>query len=97
MDMDKEERTRILTSSKLLKAREDSPEPWVDPYSDMSSDEKSKLLCELMAMHLRDEKRNEELMAKLDGLAFLTLAAISMLVIQSDNLFQRSYLFKQIP
>ena len=68
MDMDKEERTRILTSSKLLKAREDSPEPWVDPYSDMSSDEKSKLLCELMAMHLRDEKRNEELMAKLDGL-----------------------------
>ena len=30
------------------------------------------------------------------GLAFMTLAAISMLVIQSDNLFQRSYLFKQI-
>lgn len=43
--MDKEERNRILTSSKLLKAREDSPEPWVDSYSDMmSSDEKSKLL-----------------------------------------------------
>ena len=68
MDMDKEERNRILTSSKLLKAREDSPEPWVDPYSDMSSDEKSKLLCELMAIHLRDEKRNEELMGKIDEL-----------------------------
>ncbi|MEG1916484.1 MAG: IS66 family transposase, partial [Muribaculaceae bacterium] len=66
--MDKEERNRILTSSKLLKAREDSPAPWVDPYSDMSSDEKSKLLCELTAIHLRDEKRNEELMAKIDGL-----------------------------
>ncbi|MEG1726140.1 MAG: hypothetical protein RR313_12180, partial [Anaerovoracaceae bacterium] len=68
MNMDKEERNRILTSSKLLKAREDSPAPWVDPYSDMSSDEKSKLLCELTAIHLRDEKRNEELMAKIDGL-----------------------------
>lgn len=44
MDMDKEERTRILTSSKLLKAREDSPEPWVDPYSDMSSDRKIKIV-----------------------------------------------------
>lgn len=65
MDMDKEERNRILTSSKLLKAREDSPEPWVDPYSDMSSDEKSKLLCELMAIHLRDEKRNEDLWLRL--------------------------------
>ncbi|WP_250721879.1 IS66 family transposase [Bacteroides fragilis] len=68
MDMDKDERNRILTSSKLLTAREDSPEPWVDPYSDMSSDEKSKLLCELMAIHLRDEKRNEELMCKIDEL-----------------------------
>lgn len=68
MDMDKDERNRILTSSKLLKAREDSPELWVDPYSDMSSDEKSKLLCELMAIHLRDEKRNEELMGKIDEL-----------------------------
>lgn len=68
MNMDKEERDRILTLSKQLKAREDSPGPWADPYSDMSSDEKSKLLCELMAMYLCDEKRNEELMAKLDGL-----------------------------
>lgn len=54
--MDKEERNRILTSSKLLKTREESAAPWSDPYSDMSSDEKSKLLCELMAIHLRDEK-----------------------------------------
>lgn len=68
MNMDKEERNRILTSSKLLKAREDSPGSWVDPYSDMSSDEKSKLLCELMAIHLRDEKRNEALLAKIDEL-----------------------------
>lgn len=34
----------------------------------MSSDEKSKLLCELMVIHLRDEKRNAELMAKIDEL-----------------------------
>lgn len=66
--MDKEERAKILTSAKRLKDREASAEPWVDPYSDMSSDEKSKLLCELMAIHLRDEKRNEELMAKIDEL-----------------------------
>ncbi len=66
--MDKEERNRILTSSQLLKAREDSAAPWVDPYSDMSGDEKSKLLCELMSIHLRDEKRMEELLSKIDGL-----------------------------
>lgn len=61
MDMDKEERNRILTSSQLLKSRKDSSTPFVDPYSDMSSDEKSKLLFELIAMRLRDEKRMEEL------------------------------------
>ena len=66
--MDKEERNRILTSSKLLKAREDSAAPWSNPYSDMSSDEKSKLLCELMSIHLRDEKRMEELLSKIDEL-----------------------------
>ena len=57
MIWDKKERTRILTSSKLLKAREDFSEPFrVDPYSDMSVMEKSKLLCEVMAMHLRDQR-----------------------------------------
>lgn len=66
--MDKEERNRILTSSQLLKAREDSAAPWVDPYSDMSGDEKSKLLCELMSIHLRDEKRMDELLSKIDEL-----------------------------
>ena len=68
MNMDTEERNRILTFAKMLKAREDVPEPWVDPYSDMSSDEKSKLLCELTLMHLRDEKRNAELLSKIDEL-----------------------------
>lgn len=47
---------------------EDSPALWVDPYSDMFSEEKSKPLCELMAIHLRDEKRNEELLSKIDEL-----------------------------
>lgn len=34
----------------------------------MSSDEKSKLLRELMSIHLRDEKRMEELLSKIDEL-----------------------------
>lgn len=87
MDMDKDERNRILTSSKLLKAREDSPEPWVDPYSDMSSDEKSKLLCELMAIHLRDEKRNEELMGKIDELleGNRQISALKAMLLELEN------------
>ena len=36
--------------------------------TDMCSDEKSKLLCELMSMHLRDAKRNEELISKIEEL-----------------------------
>lgn len=85
--MDKDERDRILTSSKLLKAREDSPEPWVDPYSDMSSDEKSKLLCELMAIHLRDEKRNEELMGKIDELleGNRQISALKAMLLELEN------------
>lgn len=57
MNMDKEERNRILTSSQLLKACKDSPAPFVDP----SSDEKSKLLCEFMFIHFCDAKRMDNL------------------------------------
>ena len=45
---------RLLSSARKLKEREDTPAPFEDPYSDMTPDEKSKMIMELVASRERD-------------------------------------------
>lgn len=45
--MNELERMRLLSSARKLKEREDTPAPFEDPYSDMTPDEKSKMIMEL--------------------------------------------------
>lgn len=73
--MDQDERDFILESAQRKMEHEDAPRPFVDPYSDMTSEEKSKLLI-LLQGRLDDKDRevveqkaaNAELNAKLDKL-----------------------------
>lgn len=46
MDIDQQERAKILTASRNLELRELTPEPWLDPYSDMTTEEKFQLIIE---------------------------------------------------
>ena len=55
--MDQQERDKILTASRNLELRELTPEPWFDPYSDMTTEEKSKLIIELMSSQKSDRER----------------------------------------
>jgi len=41
-----------------LKEREETPKPFEDPYSDMTPDEKSKMIIALMAARERDAEQN---------------------------------------
>lgn len=64
--MDQQKRDKILTASRNLEHRELTPEPWFDPYSDMTPEEKSKLIIELMSARQADRERIDSLMEKLD-------------------------------
>ena len=52
-----------------------SAEPWFDPYSDMTTEEKSKLIIELMSSQKSDRERIDSLMDKLDRMTESQLAA----------------------
>ena len=73
--MDQQERDKILTASRNLELREITPEPWFDPYSDMTTEEKSKLIIELMSSQKSDRERIDSLMDKLDRMTESQLAA----------------------
>lgn len=80
--MDLEEKLQILQSAKLLEAYENTPRPFNDPYVEMTSTEKSKLIIYLQEL-LEEQKRQvkaqrefaekeranaNQLMAKLDSM-----------------------------
>ena len=82
--MNELERMRLLSSARKLKEREDTPAPFEDPYSDMTPDEKSKMIMELVASRerdveriRRDEARIDALLSKVDELLSLQKAAIA--------------------
>ena len=81
--MNELERMRLLSSARKLKEREDTPAPFEDPYSDMTPDEKSKMIMELVASRERDaerirhEARIDALLSKVDELLSLQKAAIA--------------------
>src|SRR5574344_649409 len=66
MKMDQLEREKIINSAKKLREREINPDPFEDPFSDMTSEEKSKLLIEFMSMHESDRKQINNMMERLD-------------------------------
>lgn len=75
---------QLLSSARKLKEREETPAPFVDPYSDMTPEEKSKMIIELMAARERDAERIErdqaridELLSKVDELLSLQKAALA--------------------
>ena len=51
------ERMKQLSSARKLKEREETPVPFADPYSDMTPEEKSKMIIALMAARERDAER----------------------------------------
>lgn len=55
--MNELERMKQLSSARKLKEREETPAPFEDPYSDMTPDEKSKMIIALMAARERDAER----------------------------------------
>lgn len=58
-DMDQIEKERILSASQLFKNRESAPDSWTDPYYDMTPEEKSKLIIELMQRQEVSKKEQE--------------------------------------
>lgn len=62
--MDERQRKRIIESTDLLRQRETTPAAFDDPYSDMTMEEKSKLIMDLVA-------NNSRLTARLDEMAVL--------------------------
>ena len=82
--MNELERMRLLSSARKLKEREDTPAPFEDPYSDMTPDEKSKMIMELVAVRerdaeriRRDEARIDALLSKVDELLSLQKATMA--------------------
>lgn len=78
------ERVRLLVSARKLKECEETSEPFEDPYSDMTLEEKSKMIMELTAARERDaariqrgEARIDELLSKVDELLSLQKAAMA--------------------
>jgi len=55
--MNEFERMKLLSSARKLKEWEETPEPFEDLYSDMTPEEKSKMIMELMAARERDAER----------------------------------------
>lgn len=84
LNMNEFERMKLLSSARKLKDREDTPDPFADPYSDMTPEEKSKMIIALMAGReldaeriRRDEARIDELLSKVDELLSLQKAAMA--------------------
>lgn len=74
--MNELERIKLLASARKLKEREETPEPFEDPYSDMTPDEKSKMIIALMAARDRDAERIQRDEARIDELLSLQKAAM---------------------
>lgn len=84
LNMNELERAKILSSARKLKDREESPDPFEDPYSDMTTEEKSKMIMALMAARerdaeriQRDEARIDELLSKVDELLSMQKASLA--------------------
>lgn len=82
--MNELERMKLLSSARKLKEREETPAPFEDPYSDMTPDEKSKMIIALIAARecdaeriQREEARIDELLSKVDELLSLHRSAIA--------------------
>ena len=82
--MNELERMKQLSSARKLKEREETPVPFADPYSDMTPEEKSKMIIALMAARERDAERIwrdevwiDELLSKVDELLSLQKAAMT--------------------
>lgn len=78
------ERMKQLSSARKLKEREETPAPFEDPYSDMTPEEKSKMIMELVAVRerdaeriRRDEARIDALLSKVDELLSLQKATMA--------------------
>lgn len=66
--MDQGERDFILESARRVEDWENTPRRFVDPYQDMTSEEKSKLLIYQQGLIANKEREVAELNAKLDKL-----------------------------
>lgn len=66
--MDQSERDFILESARRVEEWENTPRAFMDPYSDMTSEEKSKLLVYQQELLANKERELAELNAKLDKL-----------------------------
>ena len=75
--MNESERLKLLDSARKLEEREHQPIPFEDPYSDMTPDEKSKLIIQLMEIHQKDTQRKDDLLAKVNELLSLQKDAIT--------------------
>ena len=69
--MNEFERMKLFSSARKLKEREETPEPFEDPYSDMTPEEKSKMIMELMAARELDAERIRRDEARIDELLSL--------------------------
>lgn len=92
--MNELERLKQLASARKLKEREETPEPFEDPYSDMTPDEKSKMIIALMAARERDaeriqkdEARIDELLSRVDNLLSKITALEEQLKVRNKNLY----------
>ena len=68
---------KLLSSARKLKERECTPAPFEDPYSDMTPEEKSKMIMELVATRERDAERIRRDEARIDELLSLQKAAMA--------------------
>lgn len=82
--MNELERMKLLSSARKLKERKETFVPFENPYSDMTPNEKSKMIIALMAARerdaeriQRDEARIDELLSKVDELLSLQKAAMA--------------------
>ena len=77
LNMNELERMKQLSSARKLKEREETPVPFADPYSDMSPEEKSKMIIALMAARERDAERIRRDEVRIDELLSLQKAAMT--------------------
>lgn len=92
--MDQQERAKIFTASRNLELRELAPDPWSDPYSDMTTEEKSKLIIELINSPQSDRERIDSLMDKLDKMTESQLAANEASTLLCGQLSELMHLLK---
>ena len=75
--MNEFERMKLFSSARKLKEREETPAPFEDPYSDMTPEEKSKMIMELMAARELDAERIRRDEARIDELLSLQKCAMA--------------------